>query len=492
VNKFGLCLLVIGIFLRLFLISSIPPHLSNDEISIAYDAYSIVYSGKDEHGHFLPLSFESYGTFKAPLYAYVLAPLEFVFGNSELVVRLPSILAGLLTIAVIGLITWEITSNRKTAIWSSILLSITPWHIYASRMAWEANLALLFLSLGIWWLIKRKMLLASVFLVISMYGYHTEWLLVPMLILTGGIIYFKKKVWKFWAISLILALPLAIDYVLNAGPGSRANTEPIWTMAETTPVKVLMTFIRNYINYQNPSILFFRGLNILRKNNPFTPGLLLWPMIIPIIIGAKKIKNKFFWIWLFLSPVTAALTQGDFGLIRNLNSVLPLVILAAAGLNKMSKAWWGLTLITLFNFALIFFWHFPREMGETFQGYRPVAYYLKTVEEEASEIYVDYRYGNYRWGLGKEYSGIPYLYLAYFQRWDPTITQTRVRTEDKSYFGKYVIGQIDWNKDIIRKGAYYIVSVGNPPEDYVKDRLEEVATFEDSAGKKAFEVWKSR
>ena len=146
-KKLAIFLLIIGIFLRLYKVDSIPPHLSNDEISIAYDAYSIAHSGKDEHGNSCPISFPSYGTYKAPLYTYVLSPLVYVFGNTELVVRLPSILAGLLTIVVTGLIAFELIKKRQVAILAAVLLAITPWHIYASRMAWEANLALLFLSL---------------------------------------------------------------------------------------------------------------------------------------------------------------------------------------------------------------------------------------------------------------------------------------------------------------------------------------------------------
>lgn len=491
-KKLAIFLLIVGIFLRLYKVNSIPPHLSNDEISIAYDAYSIAYSGKDEHGNRYPLSFPSYGTYKAPLYTYVLSPMVRILGNTESVVRLPSIIAGLLTILVIGLIAFELTKNWQTAIWASVLLAITPWHIYASRMAWEANLALFFLSLGIWLMMRRKMFWSSLALVISMYGYHTEWLLVPLLMFAGGVIYFKKKTWKFWILGLLMVLPLFIDYLLNAGPSARAKTEMIWLTPNVNLINVLGIFIHNYISCLNPKILFLDGLNILIKDNPFTPGLLLWPTIIPIVIAIKKVKNRFFWIWLLLSPVTAALTLGGFSLIRNLNTVIPLIILVAIGLVKMSKIWWTLILITLFNFGLIYFWHFPKELGETFQGYRPVAYYLKTVENKADEIYVDYRYGSYRWGLGKEYSGIPYLYLAFFQKWDPLITQTRIIEDNKVRFSKYIIGQIDWNKDIIRPNRYFVVSVGNPPEDYVKNKLDEVATFNDSAGKMAFQVWKGK
>lgn len=491
-KKFAIFLLIIGIFLRLYKVDSIPPHLSNDEISIAYDAYSIAMSGKDEHGNSYPLSFPSYGTYKAPLYTYVLSPLVYVFGNTELVVRLPSIVAGLLTMIVTGFIAFEITKKRHVAIWSSVLLAITPWHIYASRMAWEANLALLFLSLGIWLMIKKRLFLSAVLLVISMYGYHTEWLLVPLIMLTGGIIYFGKNVWKFWMVGFILALPLAIDYVLHAGPNARSKTEMIWLVSGATPIKVLEMFVRNYINCLNPRTIFFDGLNILSHNNPFTPGLFLWPTIIPMFMGVRKIKNKFFWIWFLLSPVTAALTIGNFSLIRNLNIVIPLVILIAVGLNKINKIWWSIILITLFNFSLIYFWHFPKELGSSYQGYRPVTYYLKTIENNADEIYVDYRYGSYRWGLGKEYFGIPHLYLAFFQKWNPLVTQTRITEDEGIRYGKYVIRQIDWGKDIIRPKRYFVVSVGNPPEDNIKNKLEQVATFDDASGKMAFEVWRGK
>ncbi|HWS48603.1 MAG TPA: phospholipid carrier-dependent glycosyltransferase [Candidatus Methanoperedens sp.] len=491
-KKFVIFLLIIGIFSRLYKVDSIPPHLSNDEISIAYDAYSIAMSGKDEHGNPYPLSFPSYGTYKAPLYTYILSPLVYIFGNTELVVRLPSIIAGLLTIVIIGLIAFELTKKRQIAMWSSALLVITPWHIYASRMAWEANLALLFLSLGIYFLMKKNLWLSSIILVISMYAYHTEWLLVPLIMFAGGIIYFGKKVWKYWLVGFVLALPLLIDYLLNAGPGARAKTEMIWSAEGANIFSILIEFIRNYAKYLNPKILFLNGLNILVKDNPFTPGLLLWPMIVPIFLGIKKIKNNFFWIWLLFSPVTAALTIGDFSLIRNLNTVVPLTILTAVGIGRINKIWWSLVLVVLINFGLIYFWHFPKELGETFQGYRPIAHFLKSVEDSTNEIFVDYRYGNYRWGLGKEYSGIPYLYLAFFQKWDPSITQNRIIKGGEIYFGKYMIGQIDWGKDIIRPNRYFVVSVGNPPEENVKDKLEQVATFDNASGKMAFEVWRGK
>ena len=63
-----LFILLTGFLLRIYRISSVPPGLGNDEISIAYDAYSVGTIGRDSSGQFLPLSFKSHGTYKVPLY----------------------------------------------------------------------------------------------------------------------------------------------------------------------------------------------------------------------------------------------------------------------------------------------------------------------------------------------------------------------------------------------------------------------------------------
>jgi len=66
---------ILALFTRLWQISRLPPHLSNDEISIAYDAYSLAESGKNMQGKSYPILFESTGAYKAPVYMYGLAPL---------------------------------------------------------------------------------------------------------------------------------------------------------------------------------------------------------------------------------------------------------------------------------------------------------------------------------------------------------------------------------------------------------------------------------
>lgn len=342
-------------------------------------------------------------------------------------------------------------------------------------------------------MIQKQLAGATITLALSMYAYHTQWLLVPMMMVMAGYHYFGKNCWKFWLGGAIMFLPLIIDFGLNAGPGARANSEMIWSGKNASWWwQFPGNFLANYWSYINPTGMFFNGLGLLKPGNPFEAGLLLWPMFWPLIMRIKTNKNKFLLLWLIVSPVVPALTRENYNIVRSLNMVVPLVVFIAMGIHKMSRWWWLLTMTVLINFSLIYFWHFPKENAESFQGYRPVAIYLKTIEDRAEEIWVEDKYGNFRWGLGKEYIGVPHLYLGYFNYWDPEVLQKRKYREDGVYFGKYVIRKIDWGSDIFKKDRFYVVSAGNPPEDIVKVKLKEEAVFYDAAGMRSFEVWSGR
>ncbi|HSW75705.1 MAG TPA: hypothetical protein VLG50_01565, partial [Candidatus Saccharimonadales bacterium] len=69
-----LVILFAAAFLRLYQLSSIPGSLNQDEAAIGYNAYSILKTGADEHGKFLPLSLQSFGDWKLPVYEYIDIP----------------------------------------------------------------------------------------------------------------------------------------------------------------------------------------------------------------------------------------------------------------------------------------------------------------------------------------------------------------------------------------------------------------------------------
>src|SRR5690349_13060466 len=93
-------ILILAAVLRLVNISHNPPSLSWDEVSIGYNAYTILTTGMDEHGVKFPLAaFAAFGDYKPALPIYLTVPFVWVFGLSDLAVRLPSALFGIATVA---------------------------------------------------------------------------------------------------------------------------------------------------------------------------------------------------------------------------------------------------------------------------------------------------------------------------------------------------------------------------------------------------------
>ena len=93
------CIVGLALFLRIYKVTQIPPSLSWDEVSIGYNAYSILKTGRDEHGKFFPVdAFVAYGDYKPVLPVYLTVPFVALFGLNELAVRLPSVIAGTLTV----------------------------------------------------------------------------------------------------------------------------------------------------------------------------------------------------------------------------------------------------------------------------------------------------------------------------------------------------------------------------------------------------------
>jgi len=105
--------LALGTFLRLWQLSAVPNGLTWDEAAIGYNAFSILKTGKDEHGAFLPIIFKSFGDYKPGLYIYLTVPAVAIFGLNEFAVRFPSAIAGILAILGVYLLTKELFSISK-------------------------------------------------------------------------------------------------------------------------------------------------------------------------------------------------------------------------------------------------------------------------------------------------------------------------------------------------------------------------------------------
>ena len=62
---------IFGFILRSIYIDKFPPSLNWDEVSHGYNAYSLLKTGRDEWGSFLPLIFRAYGDYIPVSYTHL-------------------------------------------------------------------------------------------------------------------------------------------------------------------------------------------------------------------------------------------------------------------------------------------------------------------------------------------------------------------------------------------------------------------------------------
>src|SRR3989344_292895 len=143
-------ILFIAAILRFWNLGVNPPGLFVDEVSNGYNAYSIIKTGRDEYGNFMPLTFKAFGDYNLALSVYILVPSIAVFGLNEFAVRFPSALLGTLTVLLTYFLTKQLfksgssfiahhSSQKNVALVAAFFLAISPWHLQFSRYDHEAN-----------------------------------------------------------------------------------------------------------------------------------------------------------------------------------------------------------------------------------------------------------------------------------------------------------------------------------------------------------------
>ena len=80
--------LLAGAGLRVARLGSVPLGLAQDEAVDGYDAYSILKTGRDHHGNFMPIVMQGFNDYRMPLFQYSLVPLVWMLGLKTEVVRL--------------------------------------------------------------------------------------------------------------------------------------------------------------------------------------------------------------------------------------------------------------------------------------------------------------------------------------------------------------------------------------------------------------------
>lgn len=193
-------ILVFATILRLYSITTVPPSLFGDELDVGYHAYSILKTGRDYSGNFMPLHFQSLAEWRTPFYLYSAVPTVALFGITPLGVRLPAVFFGVLSILGFYLLVKKITNHKTLALIASLLLTISPWHLQYSRAGFEVTMLLTFLLLGLYYFLNslkdgKYLWLSGALLVLTPMIYSTAKLFTPILMLFL-IVFYRKEIFS--------------------------------------------------------------------------------------------------------------------------------------------------------------------------------------------------------------------------------------------------------------------------------------------------------
>ena len=218
--------LILGAVLRLAALGTVPGGLNSDEASSGVEALSILQTGADLWGNRLPVWFPAWGSGMNALYTYIAVPVIWLFGLSTVTLRAVGAVFGILTLPVAYVAT-RLHFGRDTALLTTFLLAVLPWHVMASRWALDSNLAPLFFTLGLYTLGRalkdggRWPLLAFLPWAVAIYAYPVViYAIAPASV---GIIAFNWRQmlagWKPWlggiVIAKLVALPFGLFLIKN-------------------------------------------------------------------------------------------------------------------------------------------------------------------------------------------------------------------------------------------------------------------------------------
>jgi 4-amino-4-deoxy-L-arabinose transferase-like glycosyltransferase len=256
-----------------------PPGFSTDEAAVGYNAYSILTTGKDEHGETLPVLFRSFGDYKLPVFVYSQVPAIAALGLSELPVRLTAAFYGVLTVASTYVFVYVLFRQKALALAAAFFLAISPWHIHYSRTGFGELVCFpFFLTAGLTLLLlgmrrNSLWLAAAMVLGLTLYTYRAAWTAVPLLVGIIGVLYWRDVLrgWRTAAVSVAIMAAMATPIAVHALAGESDRSDQVSILQLDLGVwGTLERFADHYRTYFSWSFLFADGDNstVLRHYLP--------------------------------------------------------------------------------------------------------------------------------------------------------------------------------------------------------------------------------
>lgn len=517
--------IILSFLIRTFQLSDRPIGFTWDEAALGYNAYSLLQTGKDEHGIPLPIIFKSFGDYKPGLYIYLSVPLISLFGLNEMSTRLASAIMGTVSVAGVFLLSRSLRLSTKTSLFASIALAVMPWAIHFSRGAWESNCAVALTVLGSTLFLRKKYFVSAVLFGLTFWMYQNAKVFTPVILLTLltldiKSIYLKRMVLP--ALVLIFMLfPVLInianesgrlkvysvfsytrsDSVLNkiANEDNISPSDVRFQLFHAEKIDQFRGIIQRFTNAFSSRFLFKEGDWSNARNSTIYYGNLHIVDVVPIVIGmwvliTKSGKSfKFLAVWLLAAPIGAAFSRDIVSGVRALPMIIPLAIIIGVGLEKLftKKIAFGIYTVSIFYFMFIFMdlyiLHMPLFTAqEWLYPYRSAIKQVVKNESKYNNIVITDKLGQ------------PYIFLLFYGQIAPDKYQSSHdyianKTGDVgrvTSFDKYEFRPVFWPRD---RGSVSTMFVGDqfelPEEDLQStNNIERVAEIVDLNGQSSLRI----
>ena len=360
-----LLLLILTAVVYFWRLGEAPIYLAPDEVIIANDAYVLAATGRASDGTFLPLYFRAgpFGSWFMPLIYYGMALALQVFPFVEWAIRVPTVLAGIVSIALAYFVGRRLSGDRFSALVAGFALACAPAFFILSRYALDYTLPvpfilgwLLCLLIALdsprsrWWLAASGLCLG-----VGWYSYISSIVMMPLyFVMSLGVLLAHRRDWRdaaAFTAGFVLPLTFFVAWLMQHPDAVQATARRYGLMDAQQPGtagSMLRTFdigamLARYLNFFRLDFLFRLGDTYLpfstRATGVFVgaAGVLIAAGIYAALITVRNAMTIVVLLGFLLAPLAAAILQ-DEGAIRRATGMLPFgALLAGLGAAQIGR-----------------------------------------------------------------------------------------------------------------------------------------------------------
>lgn len=316
-----------------------------------------------------PLLQYALADYQPPLYHFIGYAFTHLFGYSEIVLRLPSLISGLLTVYFVVKI-GELIGSKKVGVLAGVLAATNPLLIYYSQEGRTYAMTTFFVTSSFYYFIDlskhrstRSYILYTIFTIFFLWTSYLSW----FVLLAQGIYMLWKKRYDILVLQIGSTLTLLAwipSFISSISIGqSTRGVSPEWgaVVGGLSWKSLPLTWVKFVIGR-------------ISFDNKLLYGAIVMAIGVVQLYTLKFVNFKkyhLFLVWL-IPPIILGLFTASilpvYSYFRVLFVLPAYLILLAIGLSQANRHWLSVTLVAMQVLALGYFWVSPRYHREDWRS----------------------------------------------------------------------------------------------------------------------------